>query len=70
MKLLEAHFAVPQTLILCQIVFQQHRQKAGESIQHYVADLRGLAALSKFGAMEEEMIKDQLSKHATHPKIT
>ena len=33
-KLLEAHFAAPQTVILRRIIFRQRRQKAGESVQH------------------------------------
>ena len=68
-KLLEAHFAAPQTVILRRILFRQRKQNAGESIQHYVADLRGLASLCKFGSMEDEMIRDQLAEHAIHPKI-
>ncbi|XP_041926596.1 uncharacterized protein LOC121690230 [Alosa sapidissima] len=64
-KLLKAHFAV----ILRRIVFRQRKQKVSESVQHYVADLRSLAVFCKFGDMEEEMIRDQLAEHATHPKI-
>ena len=68
-KLLEAHFAAPQTVILRRIVFRQRKQNAGESVQHYLADLRSLAAFCKFGNMEDEMIRDQLAEHATHQKI-
>ena len=68
-KLLEAHFAVPQMVILHRIVFQQCKQKAGASVQHYIADIRSLAVFCKFGDMEEELIRDQLVEHATHPKI-
>ena len=69
MKLLEAHFAAPQTVILCRIMFRQRKQKAGESVQHYIADLRSLAVFCMVGDMEEEMIRDQLAEHATHPRI-
>ena len=55
--------------LLRQIVFWQRKQKAGESVQQYVADLRSLAVFCKFGDMEEEMIRDQLAEHATHPKM-
>uniref|UniRef100_A0A8C5ADR8 Retrotransposon gag domain-containing protein n=1 Tax=Gadus morhua TaxID=8049 RepID=A0A8C5ADR8_GADMO len=68
-KILEAHFAVPQMVILRRIIFRQRRQKAGESVQHYIADLRSLAVFCKFGEMEQEMIRDQLAEHAAHPKI-
>ena len=68
-KLLEAHFAAPQTVILRRIVFWQCKQKAGELVQHYIADLRSLAVFCKFGDMEQEMIREQLAEHATHPKI-
>ena len=62
-KLLEAHFAAPQTVILRRIVFRQRKQKAGESVQHYIADLRSLAVFCMFGDMKEEMIRDQLAEH-------
>ena len=68
-KLLEAHFAAPQTVILRRIVFRQRKQNAGESVQHYLADLRSLASFCKFGNMEDEIIRDQLAEHATHQKI-
>uniref|UniRef100_A0A8C5CL58 Uncharacterized protein n=1 Tax=Gadus morhua TaxID=8049 RepID=A0A8C5CL58_GADMO len=68
-KLLKAHFAAPQTVILRRIIFRQRRQKAGESVQHYIADLCSLAVFCKFGEMEQEMIRDQLAEHAAHPKI-
>ena len=58
-RLLEAQFAALQTVILRRIVFRQRKQKAGESVQLYIADLRSLAVFCKFGDMEEEMIKDQ-----------
>ena len=56
-------------VILHRIVFQQRKQKAGASVQHYIADIRSLAVFCKFGDMEEELIRDQLVEHATHPKI-
>ncbi|KAF0039087.1 hypothetical protein F2P81_009571 [Scophthalmus maximus] len=44
--------------MLRRIVFRQRRQQVGESVNHYVADLRGLASLCKFGALENEPAVD------------
>lgn len=46
--LLTRHFSAPQNVMLRRIVFRQQRQQAGESVHHYVADLKGLASLCKF----------------------
>ncbi|KAI3364020.1 hypothetical protein L3Q82_010785, partial [Scortum barcoo] len=40
-----------------------------KSVHHYVADLRCLASLCKFGRLEEEMIRDQLAEHTINPKL-
>ncbi|KAF3851710.1 hypothetical protein F7725_013482 [Dissostichus mawsoni] len=56
-------FAAPQNVMLRRIVFRQRRQQAGESVHHYVAYLRGLASLCKFGELEDELIRDQLAEH-------
>ncbi len=40
-----------------------------EQVHHYVADLRGLAILCKFGALEDELIMDQLDEHTNNPKV-
>ncbi|KAM7367484.1 hypothetical protein PAMP_013776 [Pampus punctatissimus] len=67
--LLSGHFATPQSVIVRRIVFRQRKQRPGESIHHYVADLRCLASLCKFGTLEEEMIRDQLAEHTTNPRL-
>uniref|UniRef100_A0A3Q3GBU2 Retrotransposon gag domain-containing protein n=1 Tax=Labrus bergylta TaxID=56723 RepID=A0A3Q3GBU2_9LABR len=67
--LLAGHFAAPRSVILRRIVFRQRRQHVGESVHHYVADLRGLASLCQFGVLENELIRDQLAEHAIDPKV-
>ncbi|KAJ8349338.1 hypothetical protein SKAU_G00244680 [Synaphobranchus kaupii] len=66
---LSGHFAAPQSVMFQRIVFRQRRQQRGESVHHYVADLRSLASLCKFGALEEELIRDQLAEHTNNPKF-
>ncbi|KAJ8333462.1 hypothetical protein SKAU_G00414700 [Synaphobranchus kaupii] len=66
---LSGHFAAPQSVMFRRIVFRQRRQQTGESVHHYVADLRSLASLCKFGALEEELIRDQLAEHTNNPKF-
>ncbi|RXN28336.1 hypothetical protein ROHU_000819 [Labeo rohita] len=44
-------------------------QCAGESIDQYVAALRELAATCKFGAMENEMIRNQLVEKTNSARI-
>uniref|UniRef100_A0AAY4C3E4 Retrotransposon gag domain-containing protein n=1 Tax=Denticeps clupeoides TaxID=299321 RepID=A0AAY4C3E4_9TELE len=66
---LAAHFAAPQSVILRRVVFRQRRQQPGESVHHYVTDLRGLASFCKFGTMEDEFIRDQLAEHTNNPRI-
>ncbi|KAJ8352061.1 hypothetical protein SKAU_G00235370 [Synaphobranchus kaupii] len=66
---LSGHFAAPQSVMFRRIVFRQRRQQTGESVHHYVADLRSLASLCKFGALEEELIRDQLAEHTNNQKF-
>uniref|UniRef100_A0A667WQF1 Retrotransposon gag domain-containing protein n=1 Tax=Myripristis murdjan TaxID=586833 RepID=A0A667WQF1_9TELE len=67
--LLAKHFAPPQSVIARRIAFCQRRQRQGESVHHYVTDLRCLASLCKFDTLEQEMIRDQLAEHTTNPKL-
>ncbi|KAI3360335.1 hypothetical protein L3Q82_014649 [Scortum barcoo] len=67
--LLAGHFAAPQSVIVRRIVFRQRRQRPGESVHHYAADLRCLASLCKFGRLEEEMIRDKLAEHTIDTKL-
>lgn len=58
--LLDRQFEKKQSLLLKRLQFRQRRQRAGESISQYVADLRGLAKPCCFGTLSDEMIRDQL----------
>ena len=68
-RLLGAHFAAPQSVILRRILFRQRKQRAGEPVHQYVSDLRGLASLCKFGDLQDEMIRDQLAEHTNNHKV-
>ncbi len=52
-ELLNAHFASPQSALLRRFLFRQRHQLPGESVQQYVANLRGFASTCKFGALQE-----------------
>ena len=49
--------------------FRQRAQLPGESVRHYVFALRTLAATCKFGALTDEMIRDQLIEKTTLSQI-
>ncbi|KAL0148064.1 hypothetical protein M9458_056604 [Cirrhinus mrigala] len=68
-ELLNAHFAAPQSALLRRFLFRQRHQLPGESVQQYVANLRGLASTCKFGALQDEMIHDQLIEHTNDAKV-
>ena len=68
-ELLSAHFAAPKNVIMQRILFRQRKQRVGESVHQYIADLRSLASYCKFGALENEMKRDQLAEHTTSAKI-
>ena len=69
MELLKGHFAAPQSALLRRFLFRQRRQLPGESVHQYVANLRGLASSCKFGALQDEMIRDQLIEHTSNVKV-
>ncbi|XP_035535826.1 uncharacterized protein LOC118341631 [Morone saxatilis] len=52
-----------------QIIFRQRRQRPGESVHQYVADLRCLASLCKFNALEDEMNRDQIAEPTVDPML-
>lgn len=68
-KHLKEHFAAPQSALLRRVMFWRRHQRPGESVSQYVADLRGLASLCKFKALQDEMIRDQLILHTNCNKI-
>lgn len=49
--------------------FRQRAQAMGESIDHYLAALRELAKTCSFGAMEGEMLRDQIVEKICTPRI-
>lgn len=51
--LLAGHFTAPKSIMVWQIVFRQRQQRPGESVNHYVAELRCLASLCKFSPLGE-----------------
>ncbi len=67
--LLAGHFSAPQSALLRQLQFCQRHQLLGETVHQYVADLRGLATLCKFGALQDQMIRDQLIEHTNMEKL-
>ncbi len=68
-ELLNAHFAAPQNALLRRFLFRHRHQLPGESVQQYVANLRGFVRTCKFGALQEEMIRDQLIEHTNDAKV-
>ena len=68
-KLLKDQFAAPQSALLRRFMFRQRHQLPGESVHQYVSNLKGLASHCKFGALTDEMIRDQLIEHTTQAKI-
>ncbi len=67
--LLNEDFAAPRSILLCRFIFRRCHQLPGESVHQYVANLRGLANSCKFGALCDEMIRDQLIEHTNNEKI-
>ncbi len=69
LELLNAHFAAPQSALLRWFLLRQRHQLPGESVQQYVANLRGFASTCKFGALKEEIIRNQLIEHTNDAKV-
>ncbi len=64
------HTLQPHRALSCDVfLFRQRHQLPGESVQQYVANLRGLASTCKFGALQDEMICDQLIEHTNDTKV-
>uniref|UniRef100_A0A1A8VDN9 CCHC-type domain-containing protein n=1 Tax=Nothobranchius furzeri TaxID=105023 RepID=A0A1A8VDN9_NOTFU len=65
MTAFEKHFVPKVNVVACRHTFRQRVQRADETVTQYVAALRALAVPCGFGAMECEMIRDQLVANAT-----
>ncbi len=49
--------------------FRQRAQRPDETIDHFLASLRELAAACEFGDMEEQMLRDQLIERVANTRI-
>lgn len=65
---LKDHFAVPQSELFRRFIFRKRRQLPGKSVQQFVANLCGLAGSCKFGALQDEMVRDELIEHMNNPE--
>lgn len=59
-KLLTDHFSGKQRVLIRRYRLRKRHQRPGESIQTVVADLRELARACEYGALHDQMIRDQL----------
>lgn len=67
--LLAGHFPYPQSALLWWLQFRQRHQLPGETAHQYVANLRCPASSCKFGALQDEMLRDQLIEHTNMEKV-
>lgn len=58
--LLTEHFTGTQRVLIRRYKLRKRHQRPGESIQAFVADLRDLARHCDYGALQDEMIRDQM----------
>uniref|UniRef100_A0A668UI84 Retrotransposon gag domain-containing protein n=1 Tax=Oreochromis aureus TaxID=47969 RepID=A0A668UI84_OREAU len=68
-KALETYFHPKVNVVAERYRFRQRAQSVGESTDHYVAALRELVTQCKFGAMENEMLRDQLVEETNNALI-
>ena len=66
---LEKHFGPKINVVAERYKFRQRTQRPGETAQDYVAALRELAVTCNFGAMRDEMIRDQIVEKTISDKI-
>ena len=66
---LEKHYGPKNSVVAEHYKFRQRRQRPGETAQDHVAALRELAVTCNFGAMRDEMIRDQLVEKTISDKI-
>lgn len=57
---LALHFTGQQRVILRRYKLRKRLQRAGESVQDYVTNLRDLARSCNYGTLQDEIIRDQL----------
>ena len=57
--LLTDHFTGQQRVLLRRYKLRRRLQRPGESVRNYVANLRDMARLCDYGALQEQLIRDQ-----------
>ena len=57
---LERYFKPKVNVVYKRYMFRDSKQKSGESIDAYVTRLKGLASTCQYGALEEELIRDNI----------
>ncbi|KAJ8339345.1 hypothetical protein SKAU_G00361310 [Synaphobranchus kaupii] len=67
--LLTAHFAGKQRALLRRYKLRKRHQRPGESVLSYVTDLRDLARKCSYGALQDQIIRDQLIEGTWCEKI-
>ena len=56
----ENHFIVKRNVIFERAKFNSRNERAGESVDSFIADLYGLASHCNFGALKEELIRERI----------
>ena len=64
--LLNAHYAIPKGILLNRVIFRHRHQGIFESVTQFAADLGRLASVCRYGALQDEMIRDQLILHLNY----
>ncbi len=66
---LKGHFQDTHSVLLKCLNFRQRCQRSGESASQFVADLKSLAEPCKFGALRDELIRDQLIEKTNSARV-
>ena len=62
-ELMKAHYPAPKGVLLRRVIFRRRRQRPWESVERFAAELGKLATMCQYGALQDEMIRDQLILH-------
>ncbi len=66
---LKGHFQRSHSVLLKRLNFRQRCQRSGESASQFVTDLKSLAEPCKFGALNDELIRDQLIEKTNSTQV-
>lgn len=69
MEALTKHFVPKLNVVACRHKFRQRSQRNDETVPQYISALRELAVQCQYGAMEQEMLPDQLVEQAWLPAV-